>query len=114
MIELIEHFEFRDIQKIRNRKVLPSVKITLQDTYSEGLFFVSNKLKESIKNTDIIASLSTDHSPISFTLRKSQIMAKSKGLWIFNSFLTLNKEFVEKNERTHINLFKSYRKKHSR
>ena len=35
-------------------------------------FFISNKLQESIKNTDILASLSTDHSPISFTLRRSQ------------------------------------------
>ena len=29
-------------------------------------------------------------------LRRSQITAKGKGLWIFNSSLTLNKEFVEK------------------
>ena len=58
--------------------------------------FVSNKLQESTKNTDVLASLSTDHSTISFTLRRSQIIAKVKGLWIFNSSLTLNKEFVEK------------------
>ena len=44
----------------------------------------------------MLVSLSTDHSPISFTLRRSQIIAKGKGLWIFNSSLTLNKEFVEK------------------
>ena len=60
------------------------------------MFFVSNKLQESIKNTDILASLSTDHSPISFTLRRLQITAKGKGFWIFNSSLTLNKGFVEK------------------
>ena len=60
------------------------------------IFFLSNKLQESINNTDILASLSADHSPISFTLRRSQITAKGKGLWIFNSSLTLNKEFVEK------------------
>ena len=41
-------------------------------------------------------SLSTDHSPISFTLGRSQIIAKNNGLWIHNSSLTLNKEFVEK------------------
>ena len=29
-------------------------------------------------------------------LRRSQITAKGKGLWIFNSSLTLSKEFVEK------------------
>ena len=59
-------------------------------------FFVSNKLQESIKNTNILASLLTDHSPISFTLRRSQILTKGENLWIYNSTLTLNKEFVEK------------------
>ena len=84
--------------EIQHKNVLLSLKTTFQDTYSEGLiiFFVSNKLQELIKNTDILASLSTDHPPISFTLRRSQITAKGKGLWIFNSSLTLNKEFVEK------------------
>ena len=47
---------------------------------------------------DILASLSTDHSPISFTLRRSEAIAKGKGLWIFNSSLASNKEFVEKIE----------------
>ena len=41
-------------------------------------------------------SLSIHHSPISFTLRRSQIRVKCKSLWVFNSSLTLNKEFVEK------------------
>ena len=40
--------------------------------------------------------LSTDHTTISFTLRRLQIAAKGKGLWIFNSSLILSKEFVEK------------------
>ena len=84
--------------EIQQKNVLLSVKITFQDTYSEGLiiFFVSNKLQESIKNTDVLASLSTDHSPISFTIRRSKIIAKDKGLWTFKSSLTLNREFVEK------------------
>ena len=84
--------------EIQKKNVLISVKITLQDTYSEGLiiFFISNKLQESINNTDILASLLTDHSPISFTLRRLKITAKGKGLRIFNSSLTLNKELVEK------------------
>ena len=84
--------------EIQQKNILLSVKITFQDTYSEGLiiFFVSNKLQESINNADILASLSIDHPPISFTLRRSQITAKGKVLWIFNSSLTLNKEFVEK------------------
>ena len=100
MIELIESFGFCDIWRIRN----PIEKhFTFRQNHISGdiqrrldYFFVSNKLQESIKNTHILASLSTDHSPISFTLRRSQIIAKGKGLWIFNSSLTLNKEFIEK------------------
>ena len=100
MIELIERFELRDIWRISN----PTEKrFTFRQNHISGYiqgkvdyFFVSNKLQESITNTDILASLSTDHSPISFTPRRSQITAKGKGLWILNSSLTLNKEFVEK------------------
>ena len=101
MIELVQPvlncviFGESDIQQ---RNVLFFVKITFQDTYSKGLliFFISNKLHESIKNTDIFASLPIDHSPISFTLKRLQVIAKGKGLWIFNSFFTLNKEFIDK------------------
>ena len=84
--------------EIQQKNVLLSVKITFQDTYSEGLIisFASDKLQESIKNTAVLKSLSTHHSPISFTLRRSEIIAKGKGLWIFKSSLTLNKELVEK------------------
>ena len=86
--------------EIQQKNVLLSVKITfpISGYIQQRLdyFFVSNKLKKSIKNADILASLSVDHSPISFTLRRLQIIAKGKGLWIFNSSLTLNKEFVEK------------------
>ena len=100
MIELIESFELCDIWRIRN----PTEKrFTFRQNQISGYiqrkldyFFVSNRLQESINNTDILASLSTDHSPISFTLRRSQITAKGKGLWIFNSSLTLIKEFVKK------------------
>ena len=100
MIELIESFELCDIWRIRNQT---EKRFTFRQNHISGYiqrsldyFFVSNKLQESIKNTDILASLSTDHSPISFTLRRSQITVKGKGLRIFNSSLTLNNEFVEK------------------
>ena len=95
MIELIESFELRDIWRIRN----PTEKCFIfRQNHILGYvqrrldyFLVSNKLQQLIKNTDILESLSTDHSPISFTLRRSQIIVKDKGLWIFNSSLTLNK-----------------------
>ena len=104
MIELVESFELCDIWRIQN----PTEKrFTFRQNHISGYiqqrldyFFVSNKLQESINNTDIFASLTTDHCPISFTLRGSHITAKDKGLWIFKSSLTLNKEFVEKMKDT--------------
>ena len=82
MIELIESFELCGIWRIRN----PAEKrFTFRQNHISGYiqrrfdyFFVSNKLQESINNTDILASLLTDHSPISFTLRRMQIKAKGK------------------------------------
>ena len=78
MIELIESLELCDIWRIRN----PTEKrSTFRQNHISGYikqrldyFFVSNKLQESINKTDIAASLLTDHSPISFTLRRSQII----------------------------------------
>ena len=99
MIELIESFELHDIWRIRN----PIEKrFTFLQNHISGYiqwrldYFFPNKLHESINNTDILASLSIDHSPISFTLRRLQIIAKGKGLWICNSSLTVNQEFLEK------------------
>ena len=100
VIELIESFELRDIWRIRNptekRFTFRQNHISVYIQRRLDHFFISNKLQELIKNTDILASLSTDHSPISITLRRFQTTAKYKGLWIFNSSLTLNKKFVEK------------------
>ena len=97
MIELIETFELCDIWRIRN----PTEKrFTFRRNHISGyikqrldyFFFVSNKLQKLIKNTDILASLSTNHSPISFTLRTSQIIAKSKGLWVFKAWAKREKQ----------------------
>ena len=110
MIELIESFELCDIWRIQH----PTEKrFTFCQNHILGYiqrrldyFFVSNKLQESIRNTDILVCLSTDHSPISFTLRRSQTRAKGKGFWICKSSLTLNKEFVEK-MKEHISIYQN-------
>ena len=75
MIELIESFELCDIWKIRNptEKCFTFCQNHISGYFQQRLdyFFVFNKLQESIKNTDILASLSTDHFPIYFTLKKN-------------------------------------------
>ena len=54
-------------------------------------FFVSNSLQESIKDTEILAALSCDHSPVSFSLVSTKPSWKGKRLWKFNNSLLLKK-----------------------
>ena len=58
-------------------------------------FFISNILQESVKHTDILASLSSDHSPILVSLMKSVIPSRGGALWKFNCSLLHNAKFIE-------------------
>ena len=60
-------------------------------------------MQESIKDTEIVPALSSDHSPILFSLVSTEPASKGKGLWKFNNSLLLNEEFVTK-MRNYINL----------
>ena len=46
-------------------------------------FLVSNNLQESNNKTDILTTLSTDRSPIFFSLPKNIDLSRGKGLWKF-------------------------------
>ena len=48
------------------------------------------------KILDILAYFATDHSPINFSLNQMSEFSHGKGLWKFNKFLLLSKEYVEK------------------
>ena len=50
-------------------------------------FFISNILQEFVKHTDILASPSSNHSPILIFLMKSVIPQRGRGLWKFNCSL---------------------------
>ena len=76
MIELIESFELCDIWRIQNST---EKRFTFCQNHITGYiqrrldyFFVSNMLQESIKNTDLLASLSTDYSPIYLLLQENR------------------------------------------
>ena len=68
LIELKEKFDLCYIWSIRN----PTTKIyTFQQKHVSSLiqirldyFFIPNSMQVSVKNTDVLASLLTDHSPI--------------------------------------------------
>ena len=58
------------------------------------MFLVSNSKQVSIKNTDVLASLLTDHSPITFSYCKNEESNRGRGFWKFNNSLTENGEYV--------------------
>ena len=94
MVELLENFDLCDIWRIRNFK---KRRFTFRQNHFSGYiqrrldyFFVSNSLQEAIKSVDILASFSTDHSPIFITLSKLNEFTKGKGLWKFNNSLISN------------------------
>ena len=51
-------------------------------------------MQESIEKTDILTALSTDHSPILFSLSKNTGISRGKGLWKFNSSLCHKPDFI--------------------
>ena len=72
LIEIKEKYNLCDIWRIRNTK---EKRFTFRQKHRSGflqrrlrLFFVSNILQESIKDTEILPALSSYHSPILFSL----------------------------------------------
>ena len=106
IIQIKENLDLCDIWRIRN----PNRKrYTFRQTHVSGFiqrrldyFFISNLLQDSVKKTDILASFSTDHSPIMFSLRQSKEESRGKGLWKFNSSLITNNNYVDQ-MKNHIN-----------
>ena len=100
LIEIKEKYNLCDIWRIRNTK---EKRFTFRQKHLSGFlqrrldyFFVSNNLQESIKDTEILPTLSSDHSPIFFSLVSTKPASKGKRLWKFNNSLLLNAEFVTK------------------
>ena len=48
----------------------------------------------SVKNTEVLASLLTDHSPITFSCFKNKESNRGRGLWIFNNSFIEKEEYV--------------------
>ena len=48
----------------------------------------------SVKNTDVLTSLLTDHSQITFSYCKNEVSNRGRGFWKFNNSLMENKEYV--------------------
>ena len=68
--------------------------------------FISNSLQESVKKTEILKALLSDHSPISCSFVNNDTFARGSGVWKFNNSLLLNTVFFKK-LKTHIQIVKS-------
>ena len=97
-IELKEKFDLCDIWRIRNPK---TKRFTFHQNHVSGLiqrpldyFYISNSMQVSIKNTDILASLLTDHLPITFSYFKNEESDRGRALWKYNNSLIENEEYV--------------------
>ena len=75
-IEFKEKFDLCDIWRIRNPK---TKRYTFRQKHVSGLiqrrldyFYISNSMQVSVKNTDVLASLLTDHSAIAFSCFRNE------------------------------------------
>ena len=56
---------------------------------------VSDSLQETIKTTEIITSVQSDHSAIKLTFLPLHEGSRGKAYWKFNNYLTEDKQFIE-------------------
>ena len=76
LIELKETYDLCDIWRVRNTK---SKRFTFTQKHSSGFIqrrldyiLISNNLQEFVTMTDILTPISTDHSPVLFSLSKKK------------------------------------------
>ena len=95
-IHIKESFVIFGESKIQRKNVIHSEQQHATGFIQRRLdhFLVSNHLQESINKTDILTALSTDHSPIFFSLFKNIDVSRGKGLWKFNKSLCQKPDFV--------------------
>ena len=97
-IKLKEKFDLCDIWRIRNPK---TKRYTFRQKHVSDLirrrldyFCISNSMQVSVKNTDVVAPLLTNHSPITFSYSKNEESNRGRCLWKFYNSLTENEEYV--------------------
>ena len=88
-----------DIWRIRNPK---AKQYTFRQKHVSGFlqrrldyFFISNNIQEFISDTDIIPTISSDHSPILISFSKDKQNNKSSRFWKFNNSLLSDDIFKE-------------------
>ena len=83
LIEPKESYDLCDIWRVRNMK---SRQFTFTQQHCSGFIqrrlhyiFISNNLQELVTTTEILTPISTDHSPVIFSLSKGNDCFSGKG-----------------------------------
>ena len=97
LAKLIDFKETYDIWRVRNTRFK---RFTFTQKHSSGFIrrrldyiLIWNTLQEFATMTDILTPISTDHSPVLFSLSKEKITIRGTGLWKFNSSLTKDQNY---------------------
>ena len=103
LIELKEIYDLCDIWRVRNTK---SKGFTFPKKYSSGFIqrrldyiLISNTLQKFVTMTDILTPISTNHSPVLFSLSKEKITVRGTGLWKFDSSLINDQNYKTEIEK---------------
>ena len=103
IIKLNETFNLRDIWRVCNRhkKLLKFRQKHFTGFIQRRLdyIFVSNRLQESVKKTETLNALSSDHCPIFCFFVNNDTFARVSGVWKFNNSLLFNTDLVNDTHR---------------
>ena len=98
LIELKDSYDLCHIWRLRNTK---SRWFTFMQKHSSDFIqrsldyiLISNTLQKLVTTTETLAPISTDHSPVLFSLSKGKDCLRGKGFWKFNSSLTKGQNHI--------------------
>ena len=98
LIEFKESYDLCDIYRARNTK---SRRFNFTQKHSSGFIqrrldyiFILNTLQELVTTTEILTSISIDHSHVLLSLSKGKHCLRGNGFWKFNSFLTKDQNYI--------------------
>ena len=100
IIRLNEKFDLCDVWRVRNhhKKLFTFRQKHFTSIIQRRLdyIFISNSLQESVKKTEILNAVSSDHFLVFCSIVNNDTFARGSGVWKFNNSLLLNTEFVKK------------------
>ena len=97
LTKIMTTFDLCDIYRLRNPDTR---RFTYRQNSPKRLrrldyFIISNSIQEIVDKTEVLTSVSSDHSPVLITFNSSPENTKGSAYWKFNSLLLKNPIFLE-------------------